>query len=62
MEISPKVMKVTNKIPLQSAYFGNQCLIIFTACCYTKSPNNNDDRSNNIAVATESSDPIEPRL
>ena len=55
-------MKVANKIPLQSAYFGNQCLSIFTACCYTQSPNNNDDRSNNIIVATKSSDPIEPRL
>ena len=27
---------------IQNAYFGNQCFRIFTACCYVKSPNNNE--------------------
>ena len=25
---------------IRSAYFGNQCFRIFTACCYAESPNN----------------------
>ena len=40
---------------IQSAYFGNQCFRIFTACCYAKSPNN-DVRNDNVIVVTESSD------
>ena len=41
---------------IQKAYFGNQCFRIFTACCYAKSPNNNDVRNDNVIVVTESSD------
>ena len=41
---------------IQSTYFGNQCLRIFTACCYAKNPNNNNVRNNNVIVVTESSD------
>ena len=40
---------------LKSAYFGNQCFRIFTACCYARSPNNNDVRNENVIVVTESS-------
>ena len=41
---------------IQKAYFGNQCFRIFTACCYAKSPSNNDVRNDNVIVVTESSD------
>ena len=41
---------------IQKVYFGYQCFRIFTACCYAKSPNNNDVRNDNVIVATESSD------
>ena len=40
----------------KKAYFGNQCFRIFTACCYTKSPDNNDIRNDHVIVVTESSD------
>ena len=40
----------------QSAYFGNRCFSIFTACCYTKSPSNNDVRNDNIITVAETSD------
>ena len=39
---------------IQSAYFGNQCLSIFAASCYTKNPNN--VRNENVIVAAESFD------
>ena len=39
---------------IQNAYFGNQRFRIFTACCYVKSPHNNDVRNDNVIVATES--------
>ena len=41
---------------IQSEYFGNQCFLIFTACCYAKSLNNNNVRNGNIIVVTENSD------
>ena len=40
----------------QSAYFRNQCFRIVTACCYAKSPNNNDFRNDNVIVVIGSSD------
>ena len=41
---------------IQSAYYGNQCFRIFTACFYAKSPNNNDVRNDIVVVITGSSD------
>ena len=41
---------------IQTAYYGNHCFRIFTACCYAKSPNNNDVRNDNVIVVTGSSD------
>ena len=41
---------------IQSAYFRNQRFRIFTACCYTKSTNNNDFRNYNVIVVAGSSD------
>ena len=40
---------------IQKAYFGNQYFRIFTACCYAKSPINNDVGNDNAIVVTESS-------
>ena len=51
-----EIYKITSKTPYKKAYFGNQCFRIFTACCYTKSINNNDVRNDNVIVVTESSD------
>ena len=50
------MLKVNQQDAIKSAYFGNQCFRIFTACCYAKSPNNNDVRNENVIVVTESSD------
>ena len=45
---------------IQSAYFGNQCFRIFTACSYAKSPNNNDVR--NDVIVTKKFRPRESRV
>ena len=52
----PKSYKNDQQVAIQSAYFGNQCFRIFTACCYAKSSNNNDGRNDNVITVTESSD------
>ena len=38
---------------IQSAYFRNQCFSIFTACCYIKSPNNNDVGNDNVIESSD---------
>ena len=52
----PKSYKNDQQVAIQSAYFGNQCFRIFTACCYAKSSNNNDSRNDNVTTVMESSD------
>ena len=51
-----EIYKNHQQAAIQKAYFGNQCFRTFTACCYAKSPNNNDVRNDNVIVITESSD------
>ena len=53
-------MLISPKNDQQDAYkvhiFGNQCFSIFTACCYTKLPNNKKVRNDNFIVVTKNSD------